>query len=272
MAEMLRKMESLLFGSKFMLLVLSALYIAACAPGVREIKPSSKPLPDVGETIRHLDEIREKVFSLKGMASVKATFNDKDVNVKEVMVVKRPSKIRTEAVGVFGNPIFIFVLDGPAVSINRPAENFFYSGDIHSGGINLPFPVNEFGSEELADILLGSVSPINYSSSDVELSDDKKSYLLVLVSSDGLKKQVITVDAGDLLLKKSEMIDNKRGIAMSAEFGNYQEIGSLSFPKDITITFLNRPDSMQIKYEDIELNTDLPDGLFTLTPSYNNDR
>ena len=62
---------------------------------------------------------------------------------------------------------------------------------------------------------------------------------------------------------------DETGMVLSATFGNYQDIGSLSFPKEIKIQFANRPDTLQINYEDIELNTDLPDELFILTPPLN---
>lgn len=259
------KKDSFLLTPAILLLAVSTVYMGACTPRARGIQPS-KPLPDAGEIIRHLDDNNKKVFSLKGMANVKIVTEGKDVNVKEVLVVKRPSKIRVETIGLFGNPLFILALDGPDLSINRPAENVFYRGNISSGRIKLPFPLNEFGSEELADILTGSVSPIKYGSIAIDFSDDGNSYLLILVSPDGLNKQMITTTIKDLRLKKSETIDNEKGMALSVTFDDYQVIGDIPFPKEIVIKFVNRPDSMQINYEDIELNTDLPDELFILTP------
>lgn len=249
-------------------LILSLIFLSACAPGIREIKPS-KPLPPAVEIISHMEEGRGKVSSLKGMASVKVAYNGKESNVKEVLVVKRPSKIRAETVGLFGSPVFTLVLDGPALSIYKPAENFFYKGGISSHEIKLPFPIDEVESEELADLLLGSASLIKYGNSKVEFSDTENSYILTLTSKDGFKRQVITIDTVNLLIKKNEIIDGERGTTFTAAFGNYQDIGSLSFPKEIKIQFVNRPDAVQINYEDIELNMDLPDELFVLTPPEN---
>jgi outer membrane lipoprotein-sorting protein len=216
--------------------------------------------------IRHIEESRGKVYSLRGMASIKGTYNGKDSNFKEVLVVKRPSKIRAETVGLFGNPVFTLALDGPVLSTYKPAENIFYKGSISSHEILLPFPLDEVGGEELANILLGGISLIEYANSDIEFSEAENSYILTLRSPDGFKKQVITTDTRNLRLKKSEIIDSERGMTLSATFDIYKDIGSLSFPKEITIQFVSRPDIIQINYEDIELNTDLPDELFVLTP------
>ncbi|MBM2839031.1 MAG: hypothetical protein HW415_1656 [Deltaproteobacteria bacterium] len=246
------------------LLTVSAIYLAGCAAR-QEIKPS-KTIPAAGEIIRLMEETRGKVYSLKGMANIKGTYNGKDSNVKEVLVVKRPSKIRGETVGLFGNPAFTFALDGPALSIYKPAENVFYKGSISSHEIRLPFPLDEVGGEELANILLGGISLIEYGNSDIEFSEAENSYILTLHSPDGFKKQVITTDTRNLRLKKSETIDGERGMTLSATFVNYQDIGSLSFPKEIKIQFANRPDTLWINYENIELNTDLSDELFVLTP------
>lgn len=248
----------------FCLSLLTLLLLSGCA-GRQEIKPS-KPLPPAVEIIRHVEEGRVKVSSLKGMASVKVAYNGKESNVKEVLVVKRPSKIRAETVGLFGSPVFTLVLDGPTLSIYKPAENILYSGNISSHEIKLPFPLDELRSEELADILLGSASLIKYGNSKVEFSDTGNSYIVTLTSLDGFKRQLITIDTINLMIKKSEIIDGERGTTFSTTFGNYQDIGNLSFPKEISIQFVNRPDTLQINYEEIELNTDLPDELFVLTP------
>lgn len=206
------------------------------------------------------------------MANIKGTYNGKDSNFKEVLVVKRPSKIRAETVGLFGNPVFTLALDGPALSIYKPEENIFYKGSISSHEIRLPIPLNELGGEELANILLGGISLIEYSNNNIEFSEAKNSYILTLRSPDGFKKQIITTDTRNLRLKKSETIDDERRMTLSATFDNYQDIGSLSFPKEIKIQFSNRPDTLQINYEDIDLNTDLPDELFVLTPPESNNK
>lgn len=242
----------------------TALFLAGCAAR-QEIKPS-KPLPPADEIIRHLEDSRGKVSSLKGMASIMVAYNGKESNVKEVLVVKRPSKIRAETVGLFGSPVFTLVMDGSALSIHKPAENFFYKGSISSHEIKLPFPLDELRSEDLANILLGVPSLIKYGNSKVELSDTENSCILTLTSPDGFKRQVITTDTINHMLKKSEITDGEKGVVLSATFDNYQDIGTLSFPKEIKIQFVNRPDAIQINYEDIELNTDLPDELFVLTP------
>ena len=134
-----KKNKFLRLTSHVVLFTVSAIYLAGCAAR-QDIKPS-KAIPAAGEIIRHIEESRGKVYSLKGMASIKGTYNGKDSNFKEVLVVKRPSKIRAETVGLFGNPVFTLALDGPALSIYKPAENIFYKGSVSSHEIPLPIPL-----------------------------------------------------------------------------------------------------------------------------------
>ncbi len=241
------------------------LFLAGC--GVRhEVRPS-KVLPvTADEIIRSLEEGREKVHSLRGMASVKAVYNGKDAHAKEVVVAKRPSKIRAETVGLFGNPVFVLAIDGSLLSVYKPAESVFYKGKISSHDISLPFPLNLLGTEELASILLGGTPFIKYGNSDVEFSESEGAYILNLRSLDGFKRQIISVDAKTLRLMKSEIMDGERGVAASVTFDNYQDVGNVSFPKEIKVQFLNKPDALYISYEDIELNTEVADELFVLTP------
>lgn len=256
--------NSLRLTFQLLLLTVSAIYLAGCAAR-QEIRPS-KTLPAAGDIIRSLEENLGKVRSLKGMASVKIVHNDKNTSAKEVLVVKKPSQVRAETIGLFGNPVFVLVMDGPAFSIHKPAENIFFKGNISSHEMQLPFPLNELGAEELANILLGGTSLIKYNSSDIRFSEDEKAYILTLGSPDGFKKQAITIDARNLQLTRSDITDGERGTVVSFTFGKYQDVGNLSFPKEIKGQFLDKADTLEISYDDIELNTEVADELFVLTP------
>jgi len=251
--------------SRVLLFTLFTVYLAGCA--VRhEVRPS-KALPvTADEIIRSMEEGRDKVHSLRGMASVNAVYNGKDTHVKEVLVAKRPSKIRAETVGLFGSPVFILAVDGPLLSIHKPAESTFYKGKISSNDKSLPFPLNLIGSEELTGILLGGTPLIKYEKSDVQFSEPERAYILNLTSRDGFKRQIISVDPRTLRLMKSEIMDGERGVAASITFNNYQDVGNVPFPKEIKVQFLDKPDTLYISYEDIELNTEVADELFVLTP------
>ena len=61
-------------------------------------------------------------------------------------------------------------------------------------------------------------------------------------------------------------MDGERGVAASITFNNYQDVGNVPFPKEIKVQFLDKPDTLYISYEDIELNTEVADELFVLTP------
>lgn len=259
------KKNSLRLTSHIVLFTVFAVYLAGCA--VRhEVRPSKALSVTADEIIRSMEEGREKVHSLRGLASVKAVYNGKNTNVKEVVVVKRPSKIRAETVGLFGNPVFVLAIDGSFLSIYKPAENMFYKGNVSSHDVSLPFPLNLLGTEELASILLGGTPLIKYEKSDVQFSESERAYVLDLSSRDGFKRQIIYLDAGTMRLRKSEIMDGEKGIAMSVTFNNYQDVGNVSFPKEIKVQFLNKPDTLYISYEDIELNTEAADELFVLTP------
>ncbi|MDO8445806.1 MAG: DUF4292 domain-containing protein [Deltaproteobacteria bacterium] len=265
------KKNSLRLTSHVVLFTVFAVYLAGCA--VRhEVRPS-KALPiTADEIISILEEGREKVHSLRGMASVKAVYNGKKTNVKEIVVAKRPSKIRAETVGLFGSPVLILAIDGSLLSIYKPAESVFYKGNVSSHDVSLPFPLNLVGTEELTNILLGGTSLIKYGNSDVEFSESENAYILNLRSPDGFKRQMISVDAKTLRLMKSEIMDGERGVAASVTFSNYQDVGNVPFPKEIKVQFLNKPDTLYISYEDIELNVEAADEFFVLTPPENSNR
>lgn len=253
------------------LLFLVLITLSGCA-GRQEIRPS-KVLPvTVADILKKMEESSERVHSLKGLANIKVTYNGSGTNVKEVVVVKRPEKMRLETIGLFGNPVLILATDGHSVSIYEQAENRFYKGDISSRDIVLPFPLNLLGTWNVPDMLLGGTSVIKYGKGDIEFSDAEKRYVLTLRSADGFRRQVITVDAENLRLMKSETIDGERGMALSVAFSDYQDVDNIPFPKDIKIQFADKPDILQIRYEDIELNKEAADELFVITPPENSNK
>lgn len=237
--------------------------LTSCVPSKRELRPSES-VPEAYEIVKGLKDANEKVESIKGLADVKATIRGKDTNVKEIIVVKRPGKIRLETVGIFGSPLLIMATDGSTFSMHMPIENRFSSGKLSSAAA--PFPFNILGAGDIADIFLGNTPLIQYGYSHLEYSDKERSYVLTLESSDRLKKQVIHMEAGSLHLLKSMIMDMERNIGVSASYNGYQDVLGIPFPKEIKVDFLPDGDSIRIKYEDIEMNSEIGNDLFVLAP------
>ena len=248
------------------LLPLAILSFASCAPGKKELRPS-ETLPKAVDIIKGLESGRERVNSLKGLANVQVVVGGNNANVKEVMVVKRPGKLRLETIGLFGSPLLIVVTDGSILTMHMPAENRFSRKELSSEAV--PFPFNLLVAEEIADIFLGSTPIVRHSSSNIEYSDDGN-YLFTLGSSDGLKKQVISLEAGTLRLLRSEIKDGERGIAVSISYSDYQDVSGAPFPKEIKVESSPNQDNLLIRYEDIELNKDINEDLFVIAPTVNN--
>lgn len=257
-----KKKNSLRLTPHVLLLTVFAIYLAGCASGQHGLK-AREPLPKTDEILKGLEIAHERVNSLKGLANVNAVASDNGANVKEVMVVKRPGKLRFETIGLFGSPILVMATDGLMLTMHMPAENRFSRRELSSAAI--PFPFNLLGAGEVADIFLGSTPVVQYSSSRIEYSDNGN-YLLTLGSSDGLKKQVISLEAGTLRLMRSEIKDGERGIDVSINYSDYQDVSGISFPKEIKVKSSPNPNSLIIRYEDIELNPEIDDDLFVLVP------
>lgn len=261
-----KKKNRLRLTSHVLLFTVFAIYLAGCASGRHDLKPS-ETLPKADEILKGLENVRERVNSLKGLASVKVVAGGNGANVKEVVVVKRPGKMRLETIGIFGSPLLIMATDGPSLAMHMPAENRFFRKELSSEDV--PFPFNILAAGEIADIFLGSTPVVRYSSSQIEYSDEGN-YLLILGSSDSLKKQAISMEAGTLLLLRSEITDGERGIDVSVSYSDYQDISGIPFPKEIKIETSPNQGSLLIRYEDIELNSEINDDLFVLAPPENN--
>ncbi len=263
-----KEKNSLRLMSHVLLFTLFVIYLAGCASGRHDLKVRES-FPKADEILKGLESARERVCSLKGLANVKVVAGGNGASVKEVMVVKRPGKMRLETIGLFGSPILIMATDGWMLTMHMPAENRFSRKELSSESV--PFPFNLLAAGEIADIFLGSTPVVQYSSNNIEYPDNGN-YLLTLGSSDGLKKQVISLEAGTFRLLRSEIKDGERGIAVSINYSDYQDVSGISFPKEIKVESSLNPASLLIRYEDIELNPEIGDELFELAPPENSDR
>jgi outer membrane lipoprotein-sorting protein len=250
----------LLFASCFSLLNGCAAVQPARPP---EVVPAPAPVTG-NEIIKGITDYREKVYSLKGTAKVRVVRGGKDTSAQEVIVVKRPGKIRAETLGVFGNPVFILATDGSTVNMLTPAENRLITEEISFR--RGPFPFDILGPEELVDILLGNTPMIKYGDSFLEYSDAEKTHVLTLRSLDGFRRQTIRLDAETMRIKNSEIADAEKGRMVSIDLDNYQDVSGITFPKEIAIDFFLSNDRIGISYEDIELNAEAEDELFVLSP------
>lgn len=244
--------------------LLALILLSGCSAVRQELKPVRVATPTADEIVRRIEEARETVHSLKGMAKVRVVTRKADTTVTEAVVVKRPSSVRLDTLG-FLTPMMVFASDGDVV--NMAAGNKFYTGKLSSNRLaSLPFPFNLFPMNEMTTILMGSTSVIKFESSEVAYSDAKGIHILTLRSRDGLRRQTIWVDAETSRLVKSEITDEGLGLVLTLAFERYQDAGGVSIPKDIDVRISPGNSRFHMQYEDVELNQTVNEDLFVIMP------
>lgn len=262
------------------LFISALIFFAGCASVSQSVRPreaerpSTPPAPSVpvsgDDLIKGIEEWRDNIRSLKGIARINIVSGEKETNAREVIAIRRPKSIRLETIGLFGAPAMILATDGVKCSIHITSEDKVLTWDIASPEVPIPLPFKLLETEEIADIFLGGTPVIKYGSVDLSYSDRIGVYTLTLHSRDGFQEQVLLIDAATLRLMRSEIADGHRGMIISLSFDNYQDIGGIWFPKRIEARFLPKNDTATISFEVTEINPKMEDELFVLSPPSKN--
>lgn len=261
--------------SVFFPAILASMLVSGCATmGQPEKGKTEQPLPAIPhaapssgkDVLDWITATSGKTRSLKGMAKVRIVSGQKETNAREIIVIKRPSSFRLETLGLMGSPAMIIATDGPRYTVQVPTENKVIVWDRSSSDTPIPVPFSLLETEEIAAIFLGGTPIIAYGTVDMTKSDLGKTYTLTLHSKDGFRKQQLVVDSETYQINSSEITDGYRGTVISLSYSNYQNLAGIMFPKKIEAQFLPRLDSVQINFEEIDINPKVDDDLFVLKP------
>lgn len=265
--------NSLSFAPFVCLVFIASLLVSGCATTGKPERSKFRQPPMIIPPAAHasgrdvLDWIAAmsgKARSLKGMAKVKIVSGKKESNAREVIAVKRPAYFRLETLGFIGAPSMIITTAGAGYSVQVPTENKVLRWDRVSTGNPVPVPFLLLETKEIVDIFLGGTPIIDHDTVDIEESGAEKSYTLTILSRDGLKKQVLVIDDETFQIRTSDIYDGLRDMVISLSYGDYQNVEGMWFPLRIEAGLLPGLESVQIRFEDVELNPMLDDDLFVL--------
>jgi outer membrane lipoprotein-sorting protein len=170
-----------------------------------------------------------------------------------VMLLKAPASLRFEALSPFGTPFLFLVASGREFTFYNVVENRAVVGTDSAEGVKrlLGLP---FTTEELVGLLAGYVLPLgNPETASLSPSDG-------LLTLSGLSwSQRIWFSLESEIPHRVEFGGGRAPVRIDFEGGDASTPPSL-----ITLTALDRPFEVLIRYRSAELGTGLLDGAFSL--------
>lgn len=244
------------------LLVISLLILSSCTT----LKQPRLPF----KTLSPTDDILKKVLSkgkeindLKGIAIASITNAEKNYNFKEIIIVQRPSSLRMETLGFFGQPLFFLTSKDNQLSILSLTENKFYRGKFTSDNLSLVLPLY-LKPADLFSILLGVVPLIDYIDTDIGLIQDENLYIVRFMQKGGTASQILWIEPFNFSILKSETYDSSGNPALTVKFDNYKIINGFMFPMSTSISLPSSLTNILINYSELEINTGVKSNSFDL--------
>ncbi len=208
---------------------------------------------------------------LRGLARLAIDRNDGSVQLrgKQLLVLERPSSLRVEILGFLNQSLAVITTDGEGFEVYRAEDQSYEAGEVdehllwNEAGIDL-------SPEEAVAILLGVPiseplpTPLN------AVRDGDGQIRIDLADAQGKVVERVTFDSAGRL-RALEVLDDFGAILWGAQFDEYRDVGGSPFAHSIDLAVRSGKTRAEISFRKVELNPDLPPGVFRLFPSREGD-
>jgi len=249
---MLRAMRQLVF-----FFLLAGLF--SCAPPVR--LPLVVPEASPDELLGILAGNAASFKSLKGIARISFQEQDyKTMKGEQILLVEKPRRVRSEILGLFGQPAAVAVVNGEKASLLVPREGILYEGEASARNLQkiLRIPLK---IEDLVSFILYQVPVIEFQTSTVEIPAEG-GYRLLLEGKGGLLEELFFSPEKKLLAARFQ---KGREEMLKLTYGDFTD-GEKPFPRNLVL-HLPRPGiEARVEFTALETNVELDEKLFRLEP------
>jgi outer membrane lipoprotein-sorting protein len=242
---------------KFLLFLLIGC-LFACAPISRP--PVVVPEVSEAELLAILAGNKTSFTSLKGIARISLHESGrKNIRGKHVLLVKKPGQVRTEILGLFGQPIAVAVVDENSAAILVPKEAALYVGKPSPKNVErvLRIPLE---IKDLVNFVLYQVPLIDYRTSLLQILPDS-GFRLTLKGENG-RQEELEFNADKKLVKV--LFRDGADKILTVRYGNFSG-GEKSFPQRLGLSLPGKGIEAEVEFSSLETNVDLEDELFRLT-------
>lgn len=205
----------------------------------------------------------EGLHSLKAIAKIKYSSPRQKFTVSQAVLARKPSFLRLEALGPFGQTVHLLVTDGQRLTLYWPQEKKAYIGRASYENIArfLPLGLNK---DELVSLFFAEASARWQKPNSVSWVERDGLYLLTFLSPFGAIKELWWVDPRGPVLAKREVYDPGLGLVFQALMSDFQSFGEVLFPRRIELSFPGQI-KIELTYQEIRLNADINESLFSFS-------
>jgi hypothetical protein len=241
-------------------------WATACATPI-----SFQPLPPGDpQPAQLLDDWAERARQrqrLRGLARLAVDRYDGSVQLrgKQLVVLERPSRLRVEVLGFLNQSLAVIATDGEDFAVYRAEDQSYETGVVdehllwNEAGIDL-------SPDEAVAVLLGVPISEPLPAPANAVRDGEGRIRIDLPAAQGSAFQRVTFDPAGRL-RAFELLDGSGVVVWAAQFDAYRDVDGSPFAHSIEVDVRSGMTRAEISFSRVELNPDLPLGMFRLFPS-----
>lgn len=246
------------------LILVAFIFMVGCShlrPAKDEISPSF-PAPE--EIISDLKRKNNEISSLRGTMTIEVRSMGKRYRIQEAFQIQKPSKIRMQTLGIFGQPVFFLTTDGNTLSVFVPSENRLYLGEasVENLSLGIHLPLSPY---QIVSILTGEI-PIIECKEFISGFDQREGLFSLDTGDrgDGLPRQKLWIDLKRAKCVKGELWDDKGELIWRVLYRRFHDLSGITLPFSIDIETAQGKTKASIELEDVEINPEIKGESFDL--------
>ncbi len=232
----------------------AAALLASCSTTRPPLLPEKLPEErrSVDELLQPLARRNSELKSLRSLANVYYSASDGKHNFQEIVLVRRPDRLRLETLYPLG--VLMIVTASPdGLTGYATREGVFYRGQ--SSRENLwRFTQIPLSVDEAASLLMGLPPRIT--------GEWRREGPSLVQDAGGGWKEALTFDQAQPLPIRWQLFNPSGQVELSAEFGDYTQSSAGPFPMRIALESPPQKRRVEIVYKEPEVNVDLAPALF----------
>jgi outer membrane lipoprotein-sorting protein len=241
-------------------------WATACATPI-PFRPLSIGDPRPGQLLDNWAERASQRQRLRGLARLAVDRADGSVQLrgKQLVVLERPSRLRVEILGFLNQSLAVVATDGEDFEVYRADDQSYAEGKVdaqllwNEAGIDL-------SPEEAVAVLLGVPVSEPLPAPANAVRDAEGRIRIDLTNAQGAVVQRVTFDAAGRL-QAFEALDDSGAVLWVAQFDAYRDVDGSAFAHSIQVDVRSGKTRAEISFRNVELNPDLPPGMFRLFPA-----
>ena len=248
------------------LAIVAALALSATGcrtPGALRALPHGDPRPQL--LLDAFERSAEARRSLRGRARIEVE-GGSGVSLagRQILVAERPARLRIEVLGLFDQALAVLTTDGERFELFRSADLSFEEGELRPELLWEQAHI-ALRPEEAIALLLGAPPPEPGLVPVRAEGAEDGTIRVALAAPGGPERRRLRFDP-EGRLRQVEVIAPDGELEWAAGFGEYAPVGGVPFAHAITLYVAAGATRAEIRLRDIELNPELPPGIWSVRP------